>query len=217
MSQYSKTPASQLVSGVGSVTDGLILRITTEGLFIDDDVRGVPQREWDVKAWTLKLVEVWCPPHCLKLPASATPNTSSGPKSAPHLLYKMATARRNADRDSQKVLNGEEADAYLTEMLRACKDCCRLGLCERTFKNTNIPSSTGQTGVWKSKGLHVLRASVRDQEGKRYVFVMSEAESWKLAFGLQRLRGGTQVRHLGVAGMTPSEARGTLEMLGWLG
>ena len=25
--------------------------------FIDDDVRGVPQREWDVKAWTLKLVE----------------------------------------------------------------------------------------------------------------------------------------------------------------
>ncbi|EFY85048.1 hypothetical protein J3459_007341 [Metarhizium acridum] len=217
MSQYSKTPASQLVSGVGSVTDGLILRITTEGLFIDDDVRGVPQREWDVKAWTLKLVEVWCPPHCLKLSASATSNTTSGPKSAPHLLYKMATARRNADRDSQKVLNGDEADAYLTEMLRACKDCCRLGLCERTFKNTNIPSSTGQTGVWKSKGLHVLRASVRDQEGKRYVFVMNETESWKLAFGLQRLRGGTQVRHLGVAGMTPSEARGTLEMLGWSG
>lgn len=50
-------PTSQLVSGVGSVTDGLILRIKTEGLFIDDDVRGVPQREWDVKAWTLKLVE----------------------------------------------------------------------------------------------------------------------------------------------------------------
>ncbi|OAA50326.1 hypothetical protein NOR_00776 [Metarhizium rileyi] len=217
MSQYSKTPASQLVSGIGSVTDGLILRITTEGIFIDDDVRGVPQREWDVKAWTLKLVEVWCPPHCLNLSASATPNSSSGPKSAPHVLYKMATARRNADRDSQRVLNGDEADAYLTEMLRACKDCCRLGLCERTFKNTNIPSSTGQTGAWKAKGLHVLRASVRDQEGKRYVFVMNETESWKLAFGLQRLRGGTQVRQLGVAGMAPSEARGTLEMLGWSG
>src|SRR5213078_4093472 len=54
---FMKTPTSQLVSGVGSVTDGLILRITTEGLFIDDDVRGVPQREWDVKAWTMKLVE----------------------------------------------------------------------------------------------------------------------------------------------------------------
>jgi hypothetical protein len=57
-SAFGKTPTSQLVSGVGSVTDGLILRVTTEGLFIDDDVRGVPQREWDVKAWTLKLVEV---------------------------------------------------------------------------------------------------------------------------------------------------------------
>ena len=55
---YMKSPIAKLVSGVGSVTDGLILRITTEGLFIDDDVRGVPQREWDVKAWTLKLVEV---------------------------------------------------------------------------------------------------------------------------------------------------------------
>jgi len=51
-------PASQLISNEGSVTDGLILRITTEGLFIDDDVRHVPQREWDVKAWGIKLVEV---------------------------------------------------------------------------------------------------------------------------------------------------------------
>lgn len=51
-------PISQLVSGQASVTDGLILRITTEGLFIDDDVRGVPQREWDVKAWGMKLIEV---------------------------------------------------------------------------------------------------------------------------------------------------------------
>ncbi|TKA31073.1 hypothetical protein B0A50_02041 [Salinomyces thailandicus] len=50
-------PLAQLVAGTGSVTDGLILRIKTEGLFIDDDVRGVPQREWDVKAWTLRLIE----------------------------------------------------------------------------------------------------------------------------------------------------------------
>jgi hypothetical protein len=55
---FMKTPIAQLVSGQGSVTDGLVLRITTEGLFIDDDVRGVAQREWDVKAWTMKLVEV---------------------------------------------------------------------------------------------------------------------------------------------------------------
>lgn len=218
MNQYAKTPASQLVSGVGSVTDGLILRVTTAGLFIDDDVRGVPQREWDVKAWTLKLVEVWCPPHCLSASAAtAAPSPLAGAKSAPHLLYKMATARRHADRDSCKVLNGDEADAFLADMLHACKDCCRLGLCERRFGNTNIQSPNGHTGAWKAKGLHILRATVRDQEGKRYLFVMNETESWKLAVGLQRLRGGTQVRQLGVAGMAPSEARGTLEMLGWSG
>jgi hypothetical protein len=55
---FQRTPIAQLISGQGSVTDGLILRITTEGLFIDDDVRDVPQREWDVKAWTMKMAEV---------------------------------------------------------------------------------------------------------------------------------------------------------------
>ena len=55
-------PLAQLRSGMGSVTDGLVLKMTTEGLFIDDDVRGVGQREWDVKAWTMKLVEVSFPP-----------------------------------------------------------------------------------------------------------------------------------------------------------
>ncbi|KAL9045437.1 MAG: hypothetical protein Q9214_001518 [Letrouitia sp. 1 TL-2023] len=123
---YVNKPVAQLISGVGSVTDGLILRITTEGLFIDDDVRGVPQREWDVKAWTLKLVE-----------------------------------------------SGE------------------------------------------FKGLHVLRASIRDQDGKRFVFVLQEEEGWKVAVGLQRLRRGTQVRELGVSGMAVNETKGILENMGW--
>lgn len=128
MNQYAKTPASQLISGLGTVTDGLILRITTEGLFIDDDVRGVAQREWDVKAWTLKLVE---------------------------------------------------------------------------------------TGDWKAKGLHLLRATIRDQEGKRYLFVIGEEEGWKLSLGLQRLRRGTQARGLGVTGLSALETKTTLDMLGW--
>ncbi|KAL1590873.1 hypothetical protein WHR41_00314 [Cladosporium halotolerans] len=50
-------PVAHLVAGEGSVTDGLILKIQTAGLFIDDDLRHVAQREWDVKAWTLKTVE----------------------------------------------------------------------------------------------------------------------------------------------------------------
>lgn len=126
MNQFSKTPASQLISGVGTVTDGLILRVTTEGLFIDDDVRNVPQREWDVKTWTLKQVE---------------------------------------------------------------------------------------TGEWKSKGLHLLRATNR--EGKRYLFVIDETESWKISTGLQRLRKSPLAQQLAVSGMAASDARGTLEMLGW--
>jgi len=40
----------------------------------------------------------------------------------------------------------------------------------------------------KTARLHVLRASIRDQEGKKYVFVVPEEESWKVAIGLQRLR-----------------------------
>ncbi|PKS10380.1 hypothetical protein jhhlp_002131 [Lomentospora prolificans] len=212
MNQFAKTPASQLVSGVGTVTDGLILRITTEGLFIDDDVRGVPQREWDVKAWTLKQAEVWCPPHCL----TPSPQTPSGANaSSPNVLRKMTT-QRFQDRGAPKVLTGDDADVYLMEMLRACKDCCRLGLCETTFKGTNIPSPSGQTGEWKPKGLHVLRATIRDQEGKRYLFVLNEEESWKVAVGLQRLRRGTQARALGISGLSSMETRGSLEMLGWI-
>ncbi|KAF2837956.1 hypothetical protein M501DRAFT_1006443 [Patellaria atrata CBS 101060] len=54
---FPNKPIAKLESGSGNVTDGLILKIMTEGLFIDDDVRGVGQREWDIKAWTMKQVE----------------------------------------------------------------------------------------------------------------------------------------------------------------
>lgn len=63
--------------------------------------------------------------------------------------------------------------------------------------------------------MHVLRASIRDAEGKRYVFVISEAEAWKVAVGLQRLRRGTQVRSLGVNGMAAGEVKRLLEVTGW--
>jgi hypothetical protein len=55
---FQNTPIAQLVSGQRPVTDGLVLRISTEGWFVDDDVRGVAQREWDAKAWTMKIIEV---------------------------------------------------------------------------------------------------------------------------------------------------------------
>ena len=72
---------------------------------------------------------------------------------------------------------------------------------------------------WKQScemsGLHVLRATIRDQEGKKYVFIISQTEGWKVAVGLQRLRRGTQVRALGVSGMPTNEAKALIEILGW--
>ncbi|KAH8902592.1 hypothetical protein BR93DRAFT_947975 [Coniochaeta sp. PMI_546] len=225
LNQFAKTPASQLISGLGTVTDGLILRITTEGLFIDDDVRGVPQREWDVKAWTLKLVEVWCPTHSLS--SSSTSSASSGATPANHTFFKTIPTRR-ADKGAPKTLVGDEADAFLIEMLGACKGGCRVG--ESPFTNAAAAaaarssatsssvsggSNSHKTGDWKAKGLHLLRATVRDQDGKRYLFVLSEEESWKVAVGLQRLRRGTQVRALGVSSMGQLEVKNMLETLGW--
>ncbi|KAI4591766.1 hypothetical protein KJ359_012631 [Pestalotiopsis sp. 9143b] len=206
MNQFAKTPASQLISGQHPVTDGLILRITTEGLFIDDDVRGVPQREWDVKAWTLKLMEVWCSSRCFGDQPAPQANKT------PNVLHRPARTR--VDRGVPKVLTGEDADKFCETMLRTCKDECRL--CPHGDDESSYANPTaGQSGEWKQRGLHVLRANIRDQEGKRYMFVIGEDEAWKVALGLQRLRKGTQVRGLGVQTMTPHEARNTLETMGW--
>jgi hypothetical protein len=119
-------PVAQLVAGIGNVTDGLVLKITTEGLFIDDDVRHVAQREWDIKAWTMKLVE---------------------------------TGERN--------------------------------------------------------GKHLIRASIRDTNNKKYVFILDDRESWKVATGLQRLRRGSQVRALGVNAMPVNEVWRLLDSVGF--
>lgn len=252
---FLKTPTSQLVSGVGSVTDGLILRITTEGLFIDDDVRGVPQREWDVKAWTMKLVEVWCPSFGNSATAAAARTTASPSSTANNKAF-----RRLWGLDKEKPASSEETDALLANMLQLCRDNCRLPAAASSTSSaassyyssaassnsydsrssasdsayaSSVGSSSSpaapsgssgrtnkhglafQTGEMKSARLHVLRASIRDQEGKKYVFVITEEESWKVAVGLQKLRKGSQVRALGVSGMSTSDARGTLEHLGW--
>jgi hypothetical protein len=126
---FPTKPSASLVSNTGSVTDGLILRIQTSGLFIDDDVRGVPQREWDVKAWTLKSME---------------------------------------------------------------------------------------DGGLKGTGLHIVRATARDAENKKYTFVLEETEAWKVAVGLQKLKKGSQVRQLSMNGMKEGEVKGLLGGLGWV-
>ena len=232
LNQFAKTPSSQLLSGVGSVTDGLILRITTEGLFIDDDVRGVPQREWDVKAWTLKLVEVWCPTHAAVIANSAATDTASKPSAPPRAAWRKAFSGAGSARGEPRPLTDENADAYLADMLRECRALCGLGLCDTgvspsafddsaSARTSSSSSRSGtkmmnpQSGEFKTKGLHVLRATVRDQEGKRFLFVLDQEEAWKVSMGLQRLRRGSQVRSLGVAGLSSAEVRSTLDLLGW--
>ncbi|KAF7719299.1 Uncharacterized protein PECH_004765 [Penicillium ucsense] len=181
---FMKTPVAQLVSGQGMVTDGLVLRITTEGLFVDDDLRGVGQREWDVKAWTLKLTEVWCP-------QMATSSSSKQPASTNPFYFRRST---------HSVPTSEESDAFITNLLKVCKNTCRLA----------APAAGAV-----SRGLHVLRASLRDQEGKRYVFVLQDTEAWKVAIGLERLRGGALVRALGATAMAASDCKTILNNLGF--
>ncbi|KAL4919317.1 hypothetical protein BDW62DRAFT_209799 [Aspergillus aurantiobrunneus] len=172
---FLRTPVAQLVSGEGMVTDGLVLRITTEGLFIDDDLRGVPQREWDVKAWTMKLVEVWCP--------------QVGPPKPNAQKANQAFFRRS----TSDAPSPEESDAYLANFLKVCKNTCRLASPAFFSRNSTDSKASQPYG-----GLHVLRATIRDQEGRRYVFVLQETEGWKVALGLQRLRKGSQIRALGL-------------------
>lgn len=204
---FMKTPVAQLISGKGSVTDGLILRITTEGLFIDDDIRGVPQREWDVKAWTMKLAEVWCPKFGASSGSTASPRRFD-------LLRRPPTS--------------EESDQYLLKLAAACKSDCRLASAPShrppasslsasfsSSRSTVIDDSNVSTQSGELNGLHVLRASIRDQEGKKYVFILQQSEGWKVAIGLQRLRRGTQVRALAVAGLPTNETNAIIQQLGW--
>lgn len=200
---FNKTPVAQLVSGQGMVTDGLVLRITTEGLFIDDDLRGVGQREWDVKAWTLKLAEVWCP-QMGKAPPSK--QGSSNP---------FSFRRGNS---AHSVPTTEESDAFQAAFLKTCKNTCRLASPAASFARSAAASGVNSSDPPQAefRGLHVLRASIRDQEGKRYVFVVQDTEAWKVAIGLQRLRAGALVRALGVSALPVPECKSILGGLGYI-
>ncbi|EGE80134.2 trans-sialidase [Blastomyces dermatitidis ATCC 18188] len=206
---FMRTPVGQLVSGKGHVTDGLILRITTEGMFVDDDIRGVAQREWDIKAWTMKLVEVWCP----QLGTNPPPTRPSPVKANP---FRFSTSY------AHKVPSSEESDAYLANLHRSCKNQCRLGATSSGMGplNGNSKSRIIDDGDLlqsaELRGFHVVRASLRDQEGKKYVFVLQETEAWKVAIGLQRLKKGSQVRALGVCGLPANETNAVLESLGYI-
>lgn len=201
---FMKTPVAQLVSGQGMVSDGLVLRMTTEGLFVDDDLRGIGQREWDVKAWTLKLAEVWCP-------QLGQPNTQPSKSGSSNPF----SFRRGA---AHSMPTNEESDAFTANLLKVCKNTCRLASPSACFARSAASSGGGpvQPPQAEFRGLHILRASIRDQEGRKYVFVLQDTEAWKLAIGLQRLRGGALVRALGVSALPVPECKSMLGGLGYI-
>lgn len=239
---FMQRPIAQLVSGQGNVTDGLILRITTEGLFIDDDVRGVPQREWDVKAWTMKLAEVWCPRLEATTHSGCFPN--QGAAALPFSYFRKQRPSTGSESDAllkryeilchwhwdpvvqaefpQTVVVVPGAFPFSSKTTKPCPPSSSSLSASNSASQSPSPSSHPQTNIVPPNqsaeltDLHVLRASIRDQEGKRYVFILEQTEGWKVAVGLQRLRRGSQARALGVAGLPLNEAKMYLENLGWL-
>jgi hypothetical protein len=65
------------------------------------------------------------------------------------------------------------------------------------------------------RGLHIVRFSVRDAEGKKYVVVLNKLEVWKVKQGLGRLKRGSQVRSLNQTELPRNEAAAILTNLGY--
>ncbi len=184
-----------------------------EGLFIDDDVRGVAQREWDVKAWTLKMVEVWCPAHSAALANSGNPIKPSGANlnNASFLHKTTWRSSMTAGRGGEpRPLTDVNADAYLADMLDVCKGTCRLGQCDSasatassaaspvsSATGTNKSASAKQTGEWRHQGTASPPCHRQGPRGQTLSLCSRPGGGLEGGVGLQRLRKGTQVRSLG--------------------
>jgi hypothetical protein len=154
--------------------------MTTEGLFIDDVIRKQPQREWDVKAWSVKLIEVFCPRYSPPPPSTSSKSKSSNP------VRKLFGDKDNGDKEPTE----EEMNSIVDGLQRCCyRDCFQL-----------------KRGGNLVNGTHVVRASIRDAEGTKYVFLVDEDEGWKISEGMRRLRGGSLARGLIVEVMGREEA-----------
>jgi len=66
------------------------------------------------------------------------------------------------------------------------------------------------------ENLYVFRATLRDTDSKRYVFVLPTEQAWKLDQALERLRKGSQVRSMGMNAIKDAETKNLLAGLGWL-
>lgn len=92
--------------------------------------------------------------------------------------------------DKAQVKSEEEMDLIIESLARVCSTTC---------------SASTSDSIRHSRQ-HMIRANVRDAEGRRFVFVCDEEEAWKIANAVQRLRKGSQARQLAVEGMGTAEA-----------
>ncbi|RPB23902.1 hypothetical protein L211DRAFT_229277 [Terfezia boudieri ATCC MYA-4762] len=163
---------AKLRPNYAGLSEGLILRISHDGLFIDDDVRGVHQKEWDIKVSMLKSVEIYCP------------NFTSTP--SPPLDQKKSRLRRTNSRDSilTSASNNEEdlSEVFLDELICSCLSMCQCAGPQPKQQNLTAPAQK------KPLITHILRAELRN--GRKFVFLIEGDEGWKLGVGMQRMRKG---------------------------
>lgn len=133
-------PVAVVRPGESGITDGLIMRMTTEGVFLDDDKKQEALRQWDIKAWTMKAVEV--------------------------------------------------------------------SLCIWFEGGTN----EGQTS--SKAGLYILRATLKDAENTRFVYIVPEGEEWKVQRGLKNVKSGSQARNLHHSTLAAPEVARILSLIG---
>ncbi|KAF8458307.1 hypothetical protein BGX38DRAFT_1256543 [Terfezia claveryi] len=163
---------AKLRPNYAGLSEGLILRISHDGLFIDDDVRGVHQKEWDIKVPMLKSIEIYCP------------NFTSTP--SPPLDRKKSRLRRTNSRDSilTSASNNEEdlSEVFLDELICSCLSMCQCVGPQPKQQNLTAPAQK------KPLITHVLRAELRN--GRKFVYLIEGDEGWKLGVGMQRIRKG---------------------------
>jgi len=163
---------AKLRPNYAGLSEGLILRISHDGLFIDDDVRGVHQKEWDIKVSMLKSVEIYCP------------NFTSTP--LPPLDRKKSRLRRTNSRDSilTSASNHEDdaSELFLDELICSCLSVCQCAGPQPKQQNLTAPAQKQPLIT------HVLRAELRN--GRKFVFLIEGDEGWKLGVGMQRMRKG---------------------------
>ena len=70
----------------------------------------------------------------------------------------------------------------------------------------------GQTS--SKAGLYILRATLKDAENTRFVYIVPEGEEWKVQRGLKNVRSSSQARNLHHSTLAAPEVQRILSLIG---